>query len=476
MMSMLPSVFPVACHTDNIGPGSIFVAIKGAHHDGAEFIPQALEKGATHIVVDCASFISDEVKKRCAQRGIILEYSDRIRTVLAELSAYACGYPAQKLKIIGVTGTKGKTTSCFMLEHCLRTAGHKTALLSTVRNQIDGSIFPTNLTTQHPDYLQVFLKTCVEWGVEYVVMEVAAQAISLSRVHGILFDLVIFTNFSTEHGEFYASQEDYFAAKSKLLDQCKPQGTKILNADNIWCRAAVRHHNDAVTIGMHNAHYQGVDAKLTLEGSEFGVRTNDGSVRVFSTPLIGEFNIYNWLGVVAAADALHIPLEHIKTAIKSFRGAPGRLELYELPNGARCYIDYAHNPASFEAVLSAMRPYTDHLIAVFGAGGDRDPARRPLMGKAAAHYANVLILTSDNPRSEDPQGIVADIMTGIDQHDQARVIVELDREAAIKKAYFCSRSSSIIVLLGKGPEEYQIVRGNKIPFSERAVVQALKIF
>jgi len=226
----LPTIYPVACHTDHVGPGSIFVAIQGFKQDGVRYIQQALEKGATEIVVQDDAELSD------LPLGVHAHKVSDTRKALAELSAQAAGYPAKKLKIIGVTGTKGKTTTVYLIEQVLKTAGYKTARLSTVNNAILDRENKAQLTTPQPDYLHQFFKRCVQEDVEYVVMEVAAQALSLHRVHGLQFDGVIFTNFSQEHGEFYDSMEDYFAAKCTIFEQINPGSPVLVNADDAWCR------------------------------------------------------------------------------------------------------------------------------------------------------------------------------------------------------------------------------------------------
>lgn len=434
-----PKIYPVACHTDNVGPGSTFIAIKGMAFDGVDYIMLAMQKGATKIVVARdVHFQHDDIE---------VVHVDDTRRALAELSAQAHDYSARKLKLIAITGTKGKTTSTFLLEHILRVAGYKTALLSTVKNSINGVDLPTKLTTQQPDYLHVFFDLCVEQGVEFVVMEVAAQAFSLQRVYGLQFDAAIFTNFSKEHGEFYATMDDYFAAKKQILSYLKEDAPLLLNKD---------------------------DQRVANLATEY-----DGSVffdqqHVYScSALIGGFNQYNIAGVTECAAKLGLQSEQIQKALDSFVGVPGRLEKYELPNGALGIVDYAHNPSSYEAVLSELRKQTQHLIVVFGCGGDRDASRRPVMGSIASHYADCVVLTSDNPRSEDPATIVRDICAGITEVEQRKIIIELDRERAIQKAYELSRAGSIIALLGKGPDEYQIIKGVTTFFSDKMVLQSL---
>lgn len=448
-MISLPTHYPVACHTDNVGPNTIFVAIKGMKSDGIQFIIPALEKGARTIIIEQGVVLDAATQAAVVAHHGTVQQVPNTRAALAELSAKAHNFPAEKLKIIGITGTKGKSTTTFLVEHMLRTAGYKTALLSTIKNKILTQEFPTQLTTQQPDYIHMFLAACVSAGVEWVVMEVAAQAFSLHRVDGILFDAAIFTNFSQEHAEFYPTLDSYFAAKSRIVDHLKPTAALILNAED----ARVAQLQDRVL----NAHF-------------FSLAQDPN----YSCPsLIGTFNRANIAACCKLAEVLGITPAQQQQALATFTGVPGRLEKYGLPNGATAFIDYAHNPSSYEAVLSTVRGHTPHLITIFGAGGERDVTKRPIMGGIAAQFADLIILTSDNPRSEDPAVIVEDIMAGIPADTRANVLVELDREKAIQLAYAHSRPGSIMIMLGKGPDEYQLVKGVKTYFSEREIVLTL---
>lgn len=462
-MITFPKIFPIACHTDNVGTGSTFVAIKGMKEDGSRYILKALELGAQTIVVETSMQLSQDILDAIKQASAKLVYVENTRKALAELSAQAHNYPAQKLKIIGITGTKGKSSTTFLVEHMLKTAGYRTALLSTVKNRILDTDFTTHLTTQQPDYLHIFLAACVEQKIDWVVMEVAAQATSLYRTHGIMFDLILFTNFSREHGEFYATMDEYFAAKAHLcLQQFKPSGTLILNAQDTAVAALKKQVPAARFFDITQAHITRQDLS--------GVAYTYAHINFMCATLFGDYNVANLLAATTCAEILEIPYATVQKAWETFPGVPGRLNRYALPNGAIAYIDYAHNPASYQAVLSMLRDYTDDLIVVFGAGGDRDATRRPLMGAIAATYANKIVLTSDNPRSEDPATIAQAVYAGIPQELTSKVTIELDREQAIKKAYTLSGAGSVIVLLGKGPDEYQIYKGVKTYFSEKNIL------
>jgi len=454
--------FPVTSHTRHVGPGTTFVVVKGYKEDGLCYVPTALQKGATTIVVEHDVLLSDALQDLVLQHNATVMRVDNARKALAELSAQAHGFPADKLTIIGITGTKGKSTTTFLLAHILQSAGLKTAFLSTVKNCINGVDYATELTTQHPDYIHAFLRHCVDAGVTHVVMEVAAQAFTLHRTDGISFAAGMFLNFSLEHSEFYATQDDYFAAKVQLIRQLKPGAPFIVPADDAAIMQVAATHQGTMPLMPVSA-----QAVATLEGISFVEAGHEYSC----SALIGSFNIMNARAALAVAFRLGVTPAQVQKALATFAGVPGRLVVNRMPNGAIAFIDYAHNPLSFERVLGAMRNFTDHMIVISGAGGDRDAAKRPLMGEIAARLGDLVILTTDNPRSEDPAVIVQEMQVGI--VDPSKVVVELDREKAIKLAYSLSRPGGIIMLLGKGPDEYQLIQGVKIPFSERAVLEAL---
>jgi UDP-N-acetylmuramoyl-L-alanyl-D-glutamate--2,6-diaminopimelate ligase len=482
----LPRTFPVACHTDFVGEGSTFVAIEGYADNGVNYIKKAIENGARTIVVHHTTLLSDELSEFMRAHEVALERVDNTRKALADLSAQAAHYPARKLKIIGITGTKGKTTTSFLLAHMLQAAGYKTALISSAQNRIDGHIFAAPLTTPQPDYLQQFLQLCVENNIEYVVMEVAAQALTLHRVEGISFCGIIFTNFSLEHLEFYSNLDDYFRAKCLIFNMAFAHAPIVINGDNEACaplldksseigNALSSRYQSIISYGFNKAFVdvQGFNMKDPVYAIEVAADYRDCK-NVFSCPrLFGEYNAYNVLAAATMALALHMPSEVIQQALQTFSGVPGRLQEHHLSNGARCFIDYAHNPESFQAVLSTLRALTSQLIVVFGAGGGRDKSKRPMMGLVAAHIADIVMVTSDNPRLEDAVTIAGDIVRDIPALLAHKVIHELDRKKAIEYAYQLSDQGSIIALLGKGPDEYQIIGTTKHYFSERTIIEQL---
>jgi len=472
----IPSTFPVACHTDHIGPGSTFVAIKGNKEDGTTYIPLALEKGATTIVIQSDNSLSTDIEQKITEKGTVLLYVENARRSLAELSAQAVDYPAKKLRIIGITGTKGKTTTVYLVEHLLKEAGYKTARISSVNNAILGTTVASGtLTTPQADYLQLFLNQCVKDKVEWVVLEVAAHALVLARTEGILFDGVIFTNFEREHLEFFGDLDNYFNAKLRIFNQLKPNAPVFVNVDNNWCKKIPSHYPFVKTFGLDN---QKLDITALVDFGEehrlsFTIPWQSRKHRLMCPALIGRFNAYNITGAIGLALELGVPMETIAAALYSFEGVPGRQDRYTLPNGATCIIDYAHTPASYEAVLSVLRLLTHNLIVVFGHGGERDHNKRPLLGTITAKFADLIILTSDNPRSEDPEKIIADIMAGIPNKQKSKVLPEIDRAAAIQKAYEYSQHGSIIAILGKGTEEYQIIGKKRLNHSDKNILLSL---
>jgi UDP-N-acetylmuramoyl-L-alanyl-D-glutamate--2,6-diaminopimelate ligase len=457
----LPEVWLIACHTDNIGKGSIFVAIKGMHYDGATFIPEAIRKGATTIVVEQDLQLSPEVD------GLVKDYNVKVvivqntRKALAELSAQAYDFPAKKLKVIGITGTKGKTTTSHLIYSMLRAAGKGAALISSVENKIGDITFKAPLTTPQPDYIHMFLNLCVQHDITHVVMEVAAQAFTMHRIDGIFFDVGVFTNFSHEHLEFYATLDDYFQAKAQLLNHLKSDAMLILNGDDLHCLSLKDKHKQQILFSLSD-----ISGIVVTPYISFLYENQSMSAPL----LMGLFNVSNILAAIHVAQFMDISLSEISQALAKFIGVKGRLQKHMLANGALCYIDYAHTPSSYEQLLGLLRQLTHKLIVVFGCGGGKDKLKRPKMGAIASHYADHIVLTADNPRFEKISDINVQIMIGIDHKD--KVCIEDDRARAIEYAYKLSEKGAIIALLGKGPDEFQIVEYEKRFFSDTQIINS----
>jgi len=469
--SAIPKILPVTCHTDYVGEGSTFVAIKGSQLDGISFIPLALQKGASRIVVEQDSELSPDILAKINSHNSKLIFVKNTRKALSELSAAAWGYPAKKLNIIGVTGTKGKTTTTFLLNHILFNSGYKTAMVSGVRNNIAGKNYSASLTTPLPDYIHAFLYKCVQEKVQFVILESSAQALSLYRLYGIEFSGIVFTNFDSEHAEFYSSMSEYFEAKIRILDQLKASGYAIINADDKWL-SGIKLKDNLYTFSLNknNVNYVIKVKKNDISGIDLEIQQGQKTYN-FGTPnFFGEFNAYNLAGAVCLLLAFGLESLKIFRALGKYMYVPGRMEKHNLSNGAVAIIDYAHNASSFSQVLPVLKSISKNLIVVFGAGGDRDKTKRPIMGNIAASIADQVILTSDNPRSEDPQDIINQIQSGISSEYKNKVICEPDRAKAIKLAYSLCQPGDVIAILGKGPDEYQMVGNTKFFFSDKQII------
>jgi len=462
--------------------GGTFVAIKGQVVDGVDYIVEAVQRGARKIVVAEGSIIPTAGRAAILAHGVELVFVPNTRYALAELSAHAYGYPATSLTLIGITGTKGKTTVSWLTYHILRHAGIAVALLSTILNRIGDDIYSTELTTQHPDYIHAFLRQCVDRGITHVVIEVAAQAVTLHRIVGLSFARIVWLNFSQEHGEFYPTEAEYYAAKAGLLSFIDQQcGMIVLNGDDSRIASCAQNQQVPVLVIQRSAillppyaHSSKHDLKnLSAMPDWLSISCEYEGMRYVCSGLTGTYNGENVLAAVMLARSLFVAPEAIAHSLKTFSGVPGRMNMYRLPHDGWACIDYAHNPSSFIGILQELRARASRIIVIFGCGGNRDPQKRPVMGLIATQYADYVIVTTDNPRYEDPQHIVQDIMAGIPPEAMDRVTCIADREMAIKHAYALSDRNTIIALLGKGPNEYQLVNGIKYPLSERMIIQGL---
>lgn len=467
-----PQIYPVTAHTAHVGVGSTFVVISGKKEDGSAYIIEAIEKGATTIVVALSMQLADDVVAFAKHKNVIIERVQDTRKELTLRASAALGFPAQKLKIIGITGTKGKTSTAYMIYFLLKGLGKRVALLSTAEKLLQDYLVDIPLTTPLPDDLQMFFHECVAHDIEYVVMEVSAQALSMHRVLGITFAATAFTNFSMEHLEFYQNLDEYLQAKVTLFDQVVTLDKMFINIDDTYGAQLAQRFPACSTYSLHNkqatwfATYEQVGQQQVLQA------VSAHALYILHSRLIGVFNMYNLLVATALVDGVCGPVSNLSDIVAQMPQIPGRMEQYHLKNDAWAYIDYAHNPSSFEAVLSTLRARTDHLIVVFGAGGNRDKQKRPMMGAIVDKYADLAILTSDNPRDEHPADIAADIVAGFSQAScDSKVLQELNRTKAIELAYQNSRKNSVIAILGKGRDEYQIIGKITFPFKERSIIK-----
>ncbi len=471
MHIQLPTIYPVASHTDNVGQGSTFVAIPGTKDDGNRYILTALQRGATTIVIQNDQLITDEIAEQITAYNAQIVMVDNCRKAVAQMAAQALDFPAKKLKIIGVTGTKGKTSTSYMIHHLLTQQGHKAALISTAEKLIGSTLVAMDLTTPLPEHLHMFFSLCCQHDVEYVVMEVSAQSLTLHRVDGIEFDAGVFTNFSLEHLEFYPTMQDYLDAKKLFLPMIKNPQHMFINFDDPSGHALAHDHKiySSYSLQDQSASYYAVSF-LDTHAVTITLRS-DSSQHTLHAPLVGTFNAYNLLAASLVVYSCGFSFDAIAAAAEKLPQIPGRMERYRLRNGATCFIDYAHNPSSYQAVLSTLRLMTNDLIVVFGAGGARDKSKRPIMGSIVEKYADLAIMTSDNPRNESAAAIADDILAGFTGASDFRYMRELNRTKAIEMAYELSKPGTIIAILGKGRDEYQIVGHLTFPFKERAIIR-----
>jgi len=467
---MMPLIFPVTSHTDRVGQGTTFVAVKGFSHDGARFIPVSLEKGATTIVLEKESY-SQTIRDLCQKKNARVCIVDNARKALAELSSQALDYPSRNLTIIGITGTKGKTSTAYLTFHMLKTFGYKTALLSTVYNIMhDEIVDESSRTTPESDYIQMFFALCVKQGITHVVMEVSSHALALFRVWGIDFSAIGFTNLGLDHLDFHKTLDEYFAIKMLLFDYVSPSGTIIINADNEWGGKATVHalkkQLPVVTYGVCHSVDSAFHTPLHIIANNFeGLHIRLGDTELHSS-LLGSFNAYNISMASLFVYSVGVPYSAIQQSLDIFAGIPGRLQRHILKKGAHAFVDFAHNPIAMQEALAALRPHTDHLIVVFGCGGNKDASKRPVMGEIAAQLADVIIVTDDNPRFEDRMSIIDQILGGIPDDKKSLVTVQPDRDKAIALAASVSRSKSIIALLGKGHENHYLIQGKSLHFDD----------
>ncbi|MFH1461513.1 MAG: UDP-N-acetylmuramoyl-L-alanyl-D-glutamate--2,6-diaminopimelate ligase [bacterium] len=441
---MIPKKYPITCHTNHVGHKSTFVAIKGFFTDGNKYIEQAIKKGAKKII---SQVCDPEIIKLCTEQNIQFKQVKNSRITLAKECAKTLNTKNTKTKIIGITGTKGKTTTTYIIEHILRSSNLKTALIGTIKNKILNQEIESINTTPESDFLHMFLNQCDKKKVDYLIMEVSSHALSLHRTYGLKFDAVGFTNLAQEHLDFYKTMIKYFQAKLKIFNQLKKEAAAIVNIDDVWGKkAAEQIKNKKTNI-------------ITLSQKTFSLVKKH-----IPKHMPGKFNLYNFSMAYLICKNLGIEKESILNAIKNFPGVPGRLQQHILKNGAKAFIDYAHNPSSMEEVLKTLRPLTKNLITVFGCGGDRDKTKRSIMGKIAEKYSNFTIITNDNPRNENPKKIISDILSGIKKTKNIKVIQ--NRKNAITFAAKKSNPKSIIAILGKGHETYHLIKRKKYHFDD----------
>ena len=442
-------------------PGDLFVAMTGYAADGHDFIPMARGKGAVCILCERAP--------EDAQPWVKVAHS---RRALALLSANWFSHPAEEMTMIGVTGTNGKTTTTYLLKEVLeREAGAAVGLIGTNQILIGTEVLEAERTTPESFELHRLFRKMREAGCTYVVMEVSSHALFLDRVYGIPFEVGIFTNLTQDHLDFHKTMEAYCDAKARLFSMCR---VGVVNGDDPWHKRLLEHAACQVLTYAEQApaDLRAENVSLSAAGVAFDAVTKSERQAIF-VGIPGGFMVYNTLDVLAAALALGIPLKDSAAALRQSRHVKGRVEVVPLPGAEyTVLIDYAHTPDAVENVLRSVRGFAKgRVVALLGCGGDRDKTKRPKMGAAAAALADLVIVTSDNPRTEDPRGIIQDILAGMYRSQTRHIVVE-DRAAAIVYAMDQAQKDDVIVLMGKGHETYQIVGAEKRHLDEREIVAA----
>lgn len=444
-------------------PGSVFVCISGAVSDGHAYVKEVAEKGAKAVIVE---------KQVEAPDGVTVIHVDDTRYALALMSAAYFGYPAEQLKVIGITGTKGKTTTTYMVKSILEGVGHKVGLIGTIETLIGGKAIPASNTTPESFTIHKYFKEMVDAGCDSVVMEVSSQGLMLHRTAGIEFEIGIFTNLGEDHigPNEHKDFEDYKRCKGILFTQCR---LGIANVDDRWFEDVFRNATCRTeTFGFsEKADLRATDVEHISRPGYLGVKYHVSGLMDFDVEIDipGEFSVYNSLTAIAVCRHFDVPAEEIKKALKVAK-VKGRIEMVKVSDDFTLMIDYAHNAMSLESLLATLRDYDPgRLVTVFGCGGNRSRTRRFEMGEVSGKLADFTVITSDNPRFEEPQAIIDDIITGIERTDGKYTAI-CDRKEAIRYAIENGRPGDVIILAGKGHETYQEIKGVKYDMDDRVLI------
>jgi UDP-N-acetylmuramoyl-L-alanyl-D-glutamate--2,6-diaminopimelate ligase len=452
-------------------PGSLFVALRGLKADGTAFAPQAIASGAVAVVAE---------RPPATAPGVPWIVVKDARLALALLANEFYGHPSREMRVVGVTGTNGKTTTSYLLSSIFEAAGVECGLMGTVTYRIGSSEFASTRTTPEAPDVQGLLRQMVTAGCRACVMEVSSHALALRRVDGMRFAAGVFTNLTRDHLDFHADMEDYFAAKRRLFEMLPDEAPASVNLDDPRGASLLDVARHPVTYAVNrDADVTPGSLSFSLDGLDFDARTPQGTVRVRSR-LVGRPNVYNILAAVSATAALGVPLDAIEKGLERLHGVPGRFELASSAEDTiTVVVDYAHTDDALRNLLETARPLAGRrLLTVFGAGGDRDRTKRPLMGMVAARLSDVVVLTSDNPRSEDPLRIIEEVKRGAEPETRQRrseIVTIVDRREAIVHAVSNAADGDVVLIAGKGHEKYQEIEGRVLPFDDVAVArEALK--
>ena len=456
----------LAYDSRRVTAGSLFIALKGQKLDGAQFIHQAIERGAVAIVTDIPG----------SSYRVTTILVPNARKALADFSCSFYRHPASKLKLVGITGTNGKTTTAYLIKHLLETSGLRSGLLGTVRYEIGNRIIPASRTTPEALEINDLLYQTVNAGDKAAVMEVSSHALSQDRVRGLEFDAAIFTNLTQDHLDYHKTIQSYFEAKSllflQLAEQKRKKGTGIVNIDSTYGDQLVTRFEKELRIITYGlsvaAQFRATNIRIDANGTSYQLDA-EGKSYLVRSPLIGRFNVYNSLAALAASRAIGLSLRDCVKALSNAPQVPGRLEAVPIKRQFQVYVDYAHTDDALLNVLRTLRELSPaRLIIVFGCGGDRDRSKRPKMGAVASEYADYSIVTSDNPRKEDPATIVSEITKAM-RPGKFEIIV--DRAEAILRAIALAQPRDIVLIAGKGHEANQEFADYIVPFSDVDVVR-----
>jgi UDP-N-acetylmuramoyl-L-alanyl-D-glutamate--2,6-diaminopimelate ligase len=453
------AVTGVAYRSDRVNEGDAFFCVRGFAHDGHDYAADAARRGARALVVE---------------RPVLVDLPQLVvadtRRALARAADAYYGHPSRHMDVVAITGTNGKTTSTYLVDSILRADGRKTGLIGTVETRIGTARLPSSRTTPESADLHELLARMRDEGVDSCVMEVSSHAIDLHRVDSTRFAAVAFTNLTQDHLDFHHTLEEYFSVKKRLFSDFEV-GARVVNVDDPFGKGIRSEHPDSIAVGTDaEASVRASNVRLDAEGASFMLETPAGECPI-RLPLAGAYNVSNALIAAGCALGLGIGLEAIREGLESAPQVPGRLERVECGQPFSVVVDYAHTPDSLEKALAAVKDVcSGRVIVVFGCGGDRDPEKRPLMGRAAARGADHVIVTSDNPRSEDPVGIILQVRDGVGD-GPATSEVEVDRRTAIERAISMARAGDTVLIAGKGHEDYQIFADRTIHFDDREVAR-----
>jgi len=446
--------------------GYVFFALPGTKEDGKKYIDHAISNGAKVI------FYNGDLNHSIKDGITYIKVND-IFKVLGIFSSSFYDFPNKYLKIFGVTGTNGKTTTANLIYHYWKSKGNKSGLIGTIDYRIDDEIYPSNFTTPQPHELQELLRRMVDKKIEYVSMELSSHALALKRIEGLEFKGVIFTNLTQDHLDFHKTMEEYFNAKMKIFNYLEQDGFGIINKDNEWTGRINFKDRKIYWVSLYDEKADIALKKVFIDkmGMFIEAITPKGQIELF-TKLRGKFNIYNLLFAVGLLIASGEKLDDIAKYLATFEGVKGRLEFIEEGQDFNVIVDYAHTPDGLLNVLETIKEFTKgRIIVVFGCGGDRDPTKRDKMGEISAKLSDYVIITSDNPRTEDPLKIIRDIEVGVKRVGFKNYEIIENREEAIKKAIEIAKENDTVLIAGKGHENYQIIGTQKYPFSDQEVAR-----